>query len=651
MVRDHRSVWARYRALFAGATVFFVAGICLCIYLQHREVRDHLVAKKSFHDAAYTGAQVWFASDSLLIAASQNGSTLTFRRWSPWEGWRTTPVSISIDANRTRWAVSPDGERIAWIRDNHLHSAAVDDTRSEPSLAHLDSAASTVALAVHGNSVYVVYNRSTIERRSFADLRVLGSQPLDLPVVDKVSVHGDYIAVTSTGHRRARLYRLLDDSNPALVEDRTTPDGAFDLVMPAPGQVAILLPAGVQYQGFTRNTFGAPRSLAVGHNHWLLAAGEFPGVLVNRRNGSPYTITDCETNSTIAASASYLACANQSGIALYRLEVEKRLTGRGQLFVYLGISLLSLTVLLLMLCLYSEFRILHLSKQAQQSAMDPLPRPPEDLVEALASGQAVLYAGDELSALSGFPRRREFIEYLIWSAAAESWLTVEQSQKLAALALRGKHEQALNQLVEDAKGSQPNLLLATYRTTFARMANLSPAHVALRELPWAAAITSNYDFLLEKTFEHLSFSAIPLKPSPSLYENGQLVRFFLLKLNGNPERPTTLNLCHDDLVQACEDCHDLTKAVNWLFRHRTLVFIGCSLETLVEELRFLQPPENPERRHFAVVSGKSKSWKKLAAQLEMRYGITSMVCDERHFADELPRFLEEVNHQLPRVAA
>jgi len=252
---------------------------------------------------------------------------------------------------------------------------------------------------------------------------------------------------------------------------------------------------------------------------------------------------------------------------------------------------------------------------------------------------------------------------LLQLAATEHWADAPLLRTLTELSFRDP-ESALNQLI-DSIGVLRQRLVPQYRASFVRSVGLSRSHEWLAKLPLAAAITTNYDGLLEQLGQPWEFDVITLQsgrtletctPETSDHEtsksetrpNETTLAPFLFKLYGDLEENDTLLFSQAEFHAALAQ-----SASSEILRHalekNTLLFVGCSLEGLLADLNELGPPPELRRTHFAVAGVSSAAWERQAAELTQRFGIEVLVCSADQIHAALPKFLEKLSWHVNQV--
>jgi hypothetical protein len=247
---------------------------------------------------------------------------------------------------------------------------------------------------------------------------------------------------------------------------------------------------------------------------------------------------------------------------------------------------------------------------------------PTDLVHACVSGNCVLYVGAGLSASAGLPVWREFVERLLeWGER------IGATDATFSASLREAADSGMRDLVVDsvvgrvAEHGQNRELHQFLEATFLSPAlELTSWHSSIRELPFSAVLTTNFDRLLEQTFWHRTRRVLTPRDTEELLAALSGKQFFLLKLYGTLERPDTVLVSPAQYESEIEGNRAFAQFMESLFVTRTLLFLGASLEGIMAYLEAI-PFQGGRRRHYAVVAVNGSGWRAKADQLLRRYGI------------------------------
>jgi len=250
------------------------------------------------------------------------------------------------------------------------------------------------------------------------------------------------------------------------------------------------------------------------------------------------------------------------------------------------------------------------------------PNPPESLITDCASGECVLFVGAGLSARAGFPTWLQFVGNLLDWAIKNKFVDEVWAESRRAAIDKGDSGPVADGIIRKVQ-SQEKALYDYLRKTFARSATLSSAHRRLRGMPFCAALTTNFDNLLEQTYSNLNPRVYTPADAEQLLEALHKRDFFILKLYGELSRVDTLMISPTQFEDAIGENLPFAQFMETLFLSKTLLFIGASLEGIEDYLKGigLKRQKNP-RSHWALVAvGDDSSWLARAESLTRRYGI------------------------------
>lgn len=250
------------------------------------------------------------------------------------------------------------------------------------------------------------------------------------------------------------------------------------------------------------------------------------------------------------------------------------------------------------------------------------PTPPEPLIGACASGECVLFAGAGLSKRAGFPTWSKFVTDLLDWATENRFVDETWARSRRASIEKGDGGAVADGIVEALSGQQ-EVLDHYLRSIFIQPVKLSSAHNKLRSISFCAALTTNFDNLLEETFATQKPRIYTPRDADQLIEVLHKREFFILKLYGDLGRTETLMISPTQFEDAIGENLPFSQFMETLFLSKTLLFIGASLEGIEDYLKGvgLKRQKNP-REHWALVSvSDESSWKAKADSLKRRYGI------------------------------
>ena len=277
----------------------------------------------------------------------------------------------------------------------------------------------------------------------------------------------------------------------------------------------------------------------------------------------------------------------------------------------------------------------------------PLPEVPADLVKACLDDECVLYAGSGLSAQVGFETWIPFLAGLLDWAKKGALIDRSFASSLEEAMQEGDYNSVADSIVR-AVSSDREALSNYLRSLFYRKTiELPKTHQVLKQIPFAALLTTNFDNLLELTFDKSSDEVLTPSDADRLLSELSNKKFFLLKLYGKIETPDTLLLSPAQYLQASQENVLFSQFMENLFFSRTILFVGASLEGISDYLSAIKfRGTTPPRRHFCLIDVKGTAWRAKANILESRYNIQVLPFTASEDYGEVGQFLEELHRQV-----
>lgn len=275
------------------------------------------------------------------------------------------------------------------------------------------------------------------------------------------------------------------------------------------------------------------------------------------------------------------------------------------------------------------------------------PSPPEGLIDACIAGECVLFAGAGLSKRAGFPTWSDFVTRLLEWATENQFVSNDWASSSRSSIERGYAGAVADGIVEALQGNQ-KALNDFLSGIFLRRARLSTAHMRLRQIPLSAALTTNFDTLLEQTFSAQKPHVYAPGNTPELLEALHKREFFVLKLYGDLRNPNTLMISPTQFEDATSENLPFSQFIETLFLAKNLMFIGASLEGIEDYLKGIGlKKQRTPREHWALVAVKDdSSWQARAESLKRRYGIQIIPyrADSKHTA--VVHFLRKLKQRV-----
>lgn len=278
-------------------------------------------------------------------------------------------------------------------------------------------------------------------------------------------------------------------------------------------------------------------------------------------------------------------------------------------------------------------------------ALEPSPHPPlpDDLVNACKAGECVLYAASGLSAQAGLQTYLPLVSELLSWTLEKGFIDPGFAQSLQEALDQNETDLVADSLVSILEGDRREMLADYLRNSFLhRPESLPKAHALLREIGFGAALTTNFDDLLEWTFDQTERPYTPLDSERLL---AALTRreFFLLKLYGTLELPETVLLAPAQYQEIVAGNLGFSRFMESLFHSRTLLFLGASLEGILAYLQGLKFGQVSSRPHYALIDVTGSAWRAKADLLRRRYRIEVLPYTASPGFPEFTGFIERLH--------
>jgi predicted ATPase len=274
----------------------------------------------------------------------------------------------------------------------------------------------------------------------------------------------------------------------------------------------------------------------------------------------------------------------------------------------------------------------------------PTPEPLEDLVQACVAGECVLYVGAGLSAQAGFPTWRPLVQDLLEWAIKNEFIEQSFGDSLHRAVKEGEIDPVADSIVS-ALERQEKLLQEHLREIFLKPSSLPESHRVLKEIGFSAVLTTNFDRLLERTYEDMGDRIYTPKDTEPLLEALSKREFFILKLYGTLERPETVLVAPAQYEDAIAGNRPFSQFMESLFFSRTILFVGASLEGIEDYLEGIQF-RGAQRQHYALVAVAGSAWQAKENLLLRRYGIQVLPYMLSNDHPEVLEFLQKLAQKV-----
>lgn len=574
--------------------------------------------------------------------------------------YRKAPVQQSSDAPASVWSVTPavalgpDGSRAAWVAANYLVTARLDD----PNSVRVSRLARSGCAPLLGNDLLALgCGDNVLELRDTGGRTLIGTNQGTAPWTI-AAARGSIVAISG---RDLLVWRTARRSERRLVTDfRGVPRA---IALASTGELALASQDG--YVSVVSSTGRSDRLSAPGivdavtffEDGQILVAGAFRGIYSLRRDADPAILIPDVIGTRFLAHilggrVAYAAADRTSVVAL---AATMRFTGAGY-------GLLSLAVVL---CLPL---FVFLRPPAHRAAAVPLPGaapvttpsftlpppdPPSGLVRACLAQECVLYAGAGMSAQAGYPTWKPFVETLLTWGTDTARIDRPFGDSLRAALAAGQIDPVADALVSAVGRSE---VLKQLDEAFGREHSIPQAHRVLKQIPFCAALTTNFDTLLERTYPDAVGHVFTPREAERIVELLGRRQFFIAKLYGSLSDPESVLVAPAEYAEAISRNLPFSQCMEGLFVSRTLLFVGASMEGIEAYLSGLTFRGQMTRPHYAVVTVTDAGWRAKADLLKRRYGIEVLPLTPTASFKEVPEFLERLAAavaaaQEPNVAA
>lgn len=261
--------------------------------------------------------------------------------------------------------------------------------------------------------------------------------------------------------------------------------------------------------------------------------------------------------------------------------------------------------------------------EPEDSEKEPLPPPvpPDGLVADCLAGECIAYVGAGLSAASGYPEWPHLVSEILEWAIEKDYVDKEFGEALRATLQEGNADLVADSVVGRLAGREERLHRHLAQIFLDSERPLAGAHRLLRELRLGAALTTNFDELLERAFEKERPPVFTPDDTDRLLEALANRSFFLLKLYGSLRKSSTVLLSPAQYQEAIAGNRAFVQAMESVFFSRTILFVGASLRGIEGYLGGLAFRGIARRRHYALVGVTGNAWQARADLLNRRYGI------------------------------
>lgn len=274
--------------------------------------------------------------------------------------------------------------------------------------------------------------------------------------------------------------------------------------------------------------------------------------------------------------------------------------------------------------------------------------PPGELVDAVASGECVLFAGPGLAAQAKLPTWSAFIDGLLRVARENGHVDAAGAAGLTATLAAGEVEAVADELIHQV----PRDFLLNYVNEVTAAPEPSEAHQILSQMPFLGAINAYLDDTLASAF---GIRALVPSQAQKLIAELQAKRRFVANVFGAASQPASLLFTVKEFRQLLSANLEFRQFLGTLFLRYTVVFVGSSVDGIRDFLDALELPQSSERKHYALIPNAGQLDPVRVRYVERSYNVSVIDFQPGFNYAGLPAFLKqlqaEVNEKAPRPKA
>lgn len=283
-------------------------------------------------------------------------------------------------------------------------------------------------------------------------------------------------------------------------------------------------------------------------------------------------------------------------------------------------------------------------ESAVGAADESVSTPPQDLVDAIASGECVLCAGPGLAAQAKLPVWPAFLEGLLRNAREKQLIDNVTAAGLTATLNAGELEAVADDLIHQIPRPQVVDYVRSATSSFEH----SEAHQILTEMHFLGALNTNMDNVLGYAFDSTTLVAAD---ADKLIESLQAKTFFVANLFGDATHPSSLAFTMKEFRSMLSSNSQFKQFLGTLFLRYTIIFVGSGIDGVRNYLDALELPHLPERKHFALIPNASQIDPVKIRFLERSYNLRIVDYQPEFNFSGLPAFLKRLQRAVEQSPA
>lgn len=196
----------------------------------------------------------------------------------------------------------------------------------------------------------------------------------------------------------------------------------------------------------------------------------------------------------------------------------------------------------------------------------------DQLCDRMEGGDVVPFVGAGVSQPGGFPTWKDHLRQQGRTAGMDPGA-------IEVLLSQGSYEEVVDQ-IEQQRGEE--VFAQELRDAFAKNGVIPPADYLISEMFQDTVITTNYDRLIEQSFDFGGDKSVEVLTPATILQPPDVTKVTVIKLHGNVDAPASCILSKAQYGAAYgEDAIDLARpipqALDYYFRNSNLLFLGCGL--------------------------------------------------------------------------
>ena len=205
-----------------------------------------------------------------------------------------------------------------------------------------------------------------------------------------------------------------------------------------------------------------------------------------------------------------------------------------------------------------------------------VPNMPKDLIDRIRNGKCILFAGAGASLDAGLPSWCDLLKGMIEQVDACCGLNEKQKEELDSL-IEHQDFNVVAEFCKEQLGTKDFADFIRERLTITH--KLSAVHNILAEIPFKAAITSNYDNFIERN--HRNYRVI-LPEDINKFDKLTIETLFeddffpIFKVHGSYEDPNSIILTDNDYRNIIFRKSQYRENLKQIFKDKSLLFVGFS---------------------------------------------------------------------------